>query len=144
MVQLVRSKPHLKSCLFTFYLVIAVRNTSAAHALCMVARTLFKVCTYSSDSRHRSHVWQQWHSVPWCIPKQCVAQVLIRCERLQKCHTYTHTKYIHRNYIFYIRNWVELTEYCNTFAGSISQWKFITLQSSIHNSWLQFTTLLEI
>jgi hypothetical protein len=33
--------------------------------------------------------------------------------------------------------------YCNEFAGSLPQWKFITLQSSIHNSWLQFTTLLE-
>jgi hypothetical protein len=26
----------------------------------------------------------------------------------------------------------EVPRYCNTFAGSISQWKFITLQSSIH------------
>jgi hypothetical protein len=40
-------------------------------------------------------------------------------------------------YYFYL-NW-----YCNKFAGSISQWKFTTLTSSIHNCWLQLITLLE-
>jgi hypothetical protein len=29
---------------------------------------------------------------------------------------------------------IQIGNYCNNFAGSISQWKFITLQSSIHNS----------
>jgi hypothetical protein len=34
--------------------------------------------------------------------------------------------------------------YCNKFAGSISQWKFITLQSSIHNSSRNLTHVWQI
>jgi hypothetical protein len=39
--------------------------------------------------------------------------------------------------------WLEWCLYCNVLGFFYSRWKFITLQNSIHNSWLQFTTLLE-
>jgi hypothetical protein len=33
--------------------------------------------------------------------------------------------------------------YCNVLGFFYSRWKFITLQNSIHNFWLQFTAFLE-
>jgi hypothetical protein len=49
--------------------------------------------------------------------------------------------YFNSSFLMY---WVmQMFTYCNEFAGSISRWNFIAFQTSIHNSWLQSTTLIE-
>jgi hypothetical protein len=113
------SQSPLQPCSFKLLFMSELPGKPLAHVLCLIMCKVLRACSLGQG---KIRYYER------CVLTKTLGRRFSISHQIK-----TKKKELHSLIIYSVReNLYFIDIYCNKFAGSISQWKFITLQSSIH------------